>query len=148
MRAVVQRVSEAEVAVGGEVIGRIGRGLVVFLGVGHEDSSGDAAWLADRVARLRIFDGAEAEVAVCDIGGEALVVSQFTLHASTRKGTRPSYHRAARPEVAEPLYEAFCGELSAKLGRRVAKGRFGAMMIVRLSNDGPVTLVIDSQRKE
>lgn len=148
MRAVVQRVSEAEVAVGGEVIGRIGRGLVVFLGVGLEDSSGDAAWLADRVARLRIFDGAEAEVSACDIGGEALVVSQFTLHASTRKGTRPSYHRAARPEVAEPLYEAFCGELSAKLGRRVAKGRFGAMMIVRLSNDGPVTLVIDSQRKE
>lgn len=148
MRAVVQRVSEAEVAVGGEVVGRIGRGLVVFLGVGQEDSAADAAWLADRIARVRIFDGVDGEVSACDIGGEALVVSQFTLHASTKKGTRPSYHRAARPEVAEPLYEGFCGELSAKLGRQVAKGRFGAMMVVRLYNDGPVTLVIDSQKRE
>ncbi len=148
MRAVIQRVSEAEVTVGADVVGRIGRGLVIFLGIGQEDRAGDAAWLADRIARMRLFDGAGGDVSVSDIGGEALVVSQFTLHASTKKGTRPSYHRAARPEVAEPLYETFCEALSACLGRRIAKGRFGAMMAVRLCNDGPVTIVIDSQRKE
>lgn len=148
MRAVVQRVSGGEVAVGDEVVGRIGRGLVVFLGVGQGDAGADAAWLADRIARMRLFDGPGGDASASDIGGEALVVSQFTLHASTKKGTRPSYHRAARPEVAEPLYETFCEELSAKLGGRVAKGRFGAMMAVRLCNDGPVTIVIDSQRKE
>lgn len=148
MRAVIQRVSDAEVVVGGEVLGRIGRGVVVLLGVGLEDSAEDAAWLADRIARIRIFDGEDGDVSLCEIGGEALVVSQFTLHASTKKGTRPSYHRAARPEVAEPLYEGFCAELSGKLGRAVAKGRFGAMMDVRLCNNGPVTLVIDSRRRD
>jgi D-tyrosyl-tRNA(Tyr) deacylase len=148
MRAVIQRVSDAEVAVGGEVLGRIGQGVVVLLGVGLEDSTEDAAWLADRIARVRIFDGADGDVSLCDIGAEALVVSQFTLHASTKKGTRPSYHRAARPEAAEPLYEDFCAELSVRLGRAVAKGRFGAMMQLRLCNDGPLTLVIDSRRRD
>lgn len=148
MRAVVQRVSEASVSVEGEVLGGIGRGLLVLLGVGQEDEAADAEWLAERVARLRVFDGPEGDVSVQDIGGEALVVSQFTLHASTRKGTRPSYHRAARPEAAEPLYEGFCRELSGRLAKPVAKGRFGAMMAVRMCNDGPVTLVIDSRRKE
>lgn len=148
MRAVVQRASWAEVEVGAEVIGRIGRGVVVFLGVGREDSEADAAWLADRIARMRIFEGDGGDISARDLECEALVVSQFTLHASTKKGTRPSYHRAARPEVAEPLYEGFCRELSAHLGGRVAKGRFGAMMSVRLCNEGPVTIVMDSQSKE
>lgn len=148
MRAVVQRVSDAEVRVGDEVLGRIGRGLVVFLGVGQEDGFEDAEWLADRIGRLRIFDGVEGEVSVCELGAEAMVVSQFTLHASTKKGTRPSYHRAARPDVAEPMYERFCAALSERLGRAVAKGRFGAMMQVRFCNDGPVTLVLDSRKRE
>lgn len=148
MRAVIQRVSGGEVAVGDDTLGRIGPGLVVFLGVGHEDNDEDAEWLADRITRLRIFDGTEGEVSACEVGADALVVSQFTLHASTKKGARPSYHRAARGEVAEPLYEKFCACLSAGLGRAVAKGRFGAMMQVRLCNDGPVTLVLDSRRRE
>lgn len=143
MRAVCQRVSEARARVGGEVAGEIGRGLCVLLGVATGDEAADAARFAGKVARLRIFpdDGGKLDRSVLDIGGEVLVVSQFTLVADTAKGNRPSFAGAARPEAAEPLYERFCDEL-ASLGARVARGVFGAAMAIELVNDGPVTIVL------
>jgi D-tyrosyl-tRNA(Tyr) deacylase len=140
----VQRVSRARVAVGGETAGEIGRGLCVLLGIERGDTAAQAARLAEKVARLRIFENAEGKFdrSVLDERGEALVVSQFTLIADTAKGNRPSFVGAARPEEAEPLYEAFCDGLSA-LGIDVAKGVFGARMEVEVVNDGPVTIVLE-----
>lgn len=150
MRAVIQRVTSAAVTVGGETTGRIDGGLLVLLGVAEGDTPADGEWLADKLISLRIFEDDEGRMnrSVRDTGGGVLVVSQFTLLASTRKGHRPSFHEAARPEAAIPLYEAFNLRVSAALGRPVATGRFGAMMAVSLVNDGPVTLVIDSRQRE
>jgi D-aminoacyl-tRNA deacylase len=144
LRAVVQRVSSARVVVGDEVIGDIGVGLCVLLGVAGRDTAADAERLAGRVARLRIFENEDGRFArsVLDSSGEALVVSQFTLIADTRKGNRPSFGDAAPPNQADELYLRFCETLRA-LGVRVATGRFGARMAVELANDGPVTIVLD-----
>ena len=150
MRVVVQRVSSASVSIGGAVKSAIGPGLLVLLGVGHEDTQEDLDWLVKKVAGLRIFND-EAGVmnrSVVEVGGEALVVSQFTLMASTKKGNRPSYIGAAGHEKAVPMYEAFCDALSAAIGRPVGTGEFGADMQVSLINDGPVTICIDTKNKE
>lgn len=145
MRAVVQRVSSARVRVEGAIVGEIDRGLLVLLGVAHQDTDEEARWLAEKVAALRIFEDESGKMnrSVTDIAGGILVVSQFTLLADLKKGTRPSFNDAARPEVAIPRYEAFVRFAAAALGRPVATGKFGAMMAVELVNDGPVTLVID-----
>lgn len=150
MRAVVQRVLEASVRIGGQVKAAIGPGLLILLGVEAADTAEDLAWLSGKIARLRIFNDAQGlmNCSVQDIGGEALVVSQFTLFASTRKGNRPSFTDAARPEVAIPLYEAFVRQLEADLGKPVATGEFGAHMHVALVNDGPVTLWLDTKQRE
>jgi D-aminoacyl-tRNA deacylase len=141
---VVQRVREASVAVDGEIVGTCGRGLAILLGVATEDDQASAERLAGKIARLRIFedDDGRFDRSLVDVGGEALAVSQFTLIADTRKGNRPSFAGAARPEVAEPLYERFCEALERE-GVRVATGVFGARMEVSLVNDGPVTIVLD-----
>ena len=143
MRAVVQRVTEARVVVGGETVGAVGRGLCVLLGVASDDVLDDANRLAEKIARLRIFENeaGKFDLSLLDAGGEALVVSQFTLIADTTKGNRPSFGAAAAPNQAEPLYEAFCTSLS-QLGIRVETGIFAARMQVELVNDGPVTLVL------
>jgi D-tyrosyl-tRNA(Tyr) deacylase len=150
MRVVVQRVSSASVTIAGRVAGRIDRGLLVLLGIEAADTAADGDWLAGKLVALRIFadEGGQMNKSVADIGGGILLVSQFTLHASTRKGTRPSFNAAARPEHAQPLYQQFIVQLSAALGRPVQTGEFGAMMEVALVNDGPVTLVIDSKQRE
>jgi D-tyrosyl-tRNA(Tyr) deacylase len=150
MRAVIQRVTSASVSVGEETVGSIGRGLLVLVGKEEADSADDIEWLANKIVNLRIFadeDGAMSR-SVLDIGGGILLVSQFTLFASTKKGTRPSWHRAAKPEVAIPLYEAMIEKLNALMPRPIATGRFGAMMQVALVNDGPVTLIIDTKTRE
>jgi len=145
VRAVVQRVSEASVSVGDDVVGSIGHGVVVLLGIASEDAATDAERLAGKVARLRIFANEDGRFdhALVDVGGAALVISQFTLIADTSKGNRPSFTEAARPEVAEPLYEHFCAALRRE-GIQVAQGVFGARMEVALVNDGPVTIVLDT----
>lgn len=150
MRLVIQRVSEASVTVEGESIASIGRGLLVLVGVENGDTEQDAAWLAAKAAALRIFDDQDGVMnrSVVDVDGGLLAVSQFTLTASTRKGNRPSYIRAAGHELAVPLYERFCQLLSEAAGRPVQRGIFGADMKVRLLNDGPVTIIIDSRLKE
>jgi D-aminoacyl-tRNA deacylase len=144
MRAVCQRVSRAEVRIGGESVGKIGPGLVVLLGIARDDTPAEAEQLAGKVARLRIFEDAAGKFAnaLLDVGGSALVVSQFTLIADVRKGNRPSFVDAARPEQAEALYESFSAALAAT-GVPVAQGRFGARMEVELVNDGPVTIVLE-----
>ena len=150
MRAVIQRVSSASVAIGGAVKSAIGEGLLILLGIGHDDGQDDISWLVKKVAGLRIFDD-DAHVmnrSVVDVGGEVLVVSQFTLMASTKKGNRPSYIGAAGHELAMPLYKQFCAALCAAIGRPVATGEFGADMSVALVNDGPVTICIDTKNKE
>ena len=150
MRAVIQRVSSASVSADGGISGQIGPGLLVLVGVARDDTADDGAWLAQKIAKLRIFPDAGGQMnrAVTEMGGDILVVSQFTLHASVRKGTRPSYNDAAPPELAGPLYEEFVRQLEAALGRRVPTGRFGALMQVSLVNDGPVTILIDTQSRE
>lgn len=150
MRAVIQRVSEAGVVIGGETRARIGRGLLILLGVEEADSAADIEWLAGKIVRLRIFNdaGGLMNLSVTEVNGDALVVSQFTLFASTKKGNRPSWSRAARPEAAAALYEAFLRRLAALLGRPVQSGEFGADMKVHLVNDGPVTVLIDTKAKE
>ncbi len=150
MRLVIQRVSEASVTVEGECISSIGRGLLVLVGVENGDTEQDAAWLAAKTAALRIFDNEEGVMnrSVVDVDGGLLAVSQFTLTASTRKGNRPSYIRAAGHGLAVPLYERYCQLLSEAAGRPVQRGMFGADMKVRLLNDGPVTIIIDSRLKE
>ncbi len=150
MRAVIQRVSSASVTIGGQVKSSIGKGLLILLGVGYEDGQEDIDWLVKKISGLRIFDD-EAGVmnrSVVDVGGEALVVSQFTLMASIKKGNRPSYIHAAGHEIAVPLYESFCTALSEALGKPVGTGEFGADMKVALVNDGPVTICIDTKNKE
>jgi len=149
MRAVIQRVSEASVSVSGVVCGQINQGLMILIGVEESDDQEDVSWLTQKIAALRIFTDAEGKMneSVQDIKGEVLVVSQFTLHASTKKGTRPSFIRAARPEHAIPLYETFVAAMSERLGSPVATGEFGADMQVRLTNDGPVTIWIDTKNK-
>jgi len=150
MRAVVQRVSEASVTVAGDVVGRIGRGLLVLLGVEEGDAAADADWLAGKIAALRIFGDGDGKMnlGVREVGGETLVVSQFTLLAETARGNRPSFVRAARPDDAVPLYERFTGALGAAVGRPPERGVFAADMRVALVNDGPVTIWIDSRRRE
>jgi D-tyrosyl-tRNA(Tyr) deacylase len=154
MRVVVQRVSSASVSIEGRVTGAIEQGLLVLVGIESADTPADGEWLAQKIARLRIFPGAETDgedrmdKSVADIGGGILLISQFTLHASTRKGTRPSFNAAARPEQARPLYDEFVRQLGAALGRPVQTGEFGAMMQVSLLNDGPVTLILDSKLRE
>ena len=150
MRAVIQRVSSASVTIGGTIKSAIGPGLMILLGVGHEDSQEDIDWLVKKIAGLRIFndDAGVMNRSVMDIGGDALVVSQFTLMASTKKGNRPSYIGAAGHELAIPLYEQFCAALSTTIGRPVGTGEFGADMKVALVNDGPVTICIDPKNKE
>ena len=150
MRVVVQRVSSARVTIAGRIAGQIERGLLIFVGIEAADTAADGEWLAQKIAKLRIFADAEQHMnlSVVDLAGGILLVSQFTLHASTQKGTRPSFNAAARPEHARPLYEQFIAQLTAALGRQVETGEFGAMMEVTLVNDGPVTLVIDSKVRE
>ena len=150
MRTIVQRGSSASVSIEGEVVGQIGGGMLLLLGITPEDTQADADWLVGKVSRLRIFDDANGvmNLSIMDAGGEALVVSQFTLMASYRKGNRPSYIRAASPDIAVPLYEYFVSRLSQALGREVPTGRFGADMQVTLVNDGPVTIVMDSKNPE
>lgn len=150
MRVVIQRVSRASVTVDGKQVSAIGRGLMILVGVEDGDGQEDVRWLASKVARLRIFDDGDGvmNLSVTDAGGELLAVSQFTLTASTRKGNRPSYIRAAGHATAVPLYDAFCEELGALSGIGVRKGVFGADMQVELVNDGPVTIIIDSKLRE
>lgn len=150
MRAVIQRVLEASVSINGRVISRIGPGLLVLLGVEEADAAGDVDWLCGKIARMRIFSDTEGKMnlSVVDCGGEILVVSQFTLHASTQKGNRPSFIRAARPTHSEPLYQSFCAVMEQETGKPVARGVFGGDMQVALTNDGPVTIVIDSRARE
>lgn len=150
MRVLIQRVTRASVQVGEQVTGQIGRGLLVLVGIEEADNEEDGEWLAAKTVGMRIFGDSEGKMNldVRAIGGEILVVSQFTLHASTKKGNRPSFIRAARPEHAVPLYENFKEQVSAVLGRPVASGIFGADMKVELVNDGPVTLWVDSRSRE
>jgi D-aminoacyl-tRNA deacylase len=150
MRAVIQRVLEASVEVEGQTVSKIGSGLLVLLGVEEGDGMEDVAWLSGKVARLRIFADAEGKMnqSVVEAGGEIIVVSQFTLHASTKKGNRPSFLRAAAPALSEPLYERFCAALENETGKPVGRGIFGAEMKVTLVNDGPVTIPIDSRARE
>ncbi len=150
MRIVIQRVKRASVTIGGELHSSIGQGLMVLVGVARDDTEDDARWLAAKTVALRIFDDDKGvmNINVVDAGGEVLAVSQFTLHASTRKGNRPSYIHAAGHELAVPLYERYCQEVATLMGREVKTGVFGANMAVELINDGPVTIVIDSQLRE
>jgi D-tyrosyl-tRNA(Tyr) deacylase len=150
MRAVIQRVSSASVTIEQRTTAQIARGLLVLLGVQTGDTETDAVWLAQKIAALRIFedDAGKMNFSVNESGGDVLVVSQFTLLASTRKGNRPSFNDAAKPDIAVPLYEFFVRQLEAILGRPILTGTFGAMMHVALVNDGPVTLVLDSHLRE
>ncbi|HIG75173.1 MAG TPA: D-tyrosyl-tRNA(Tyr) deacylase [Bacteroidetes bacterium] len=147
MRALVQRVSEASVLVDGETVGAIGSGLLVLLGVREGDTETEADWIADKLAALRVFPDADGRMnrSLVDTGGEALVVSQFTLYGSLKKGTRPSFSKAAAPAEADRLYRRVVGRLAATLGREVPTGVFGAHMEVRLVNDGPVTLMLERE---
>jgi D-tyrosyl-tRNA(Tyr) deacylase len=150
MRIVIQRVSQAQVKVAGEVVGDIGQGLLVLLGIENEENPSDLEWLVNKLLNLRIFNDKNQvmNLSLLDIKGELMVISQFTLMAATKKGNRPSYIRAARPETAIPLYEQFLLLAEEQLGRKVAKGVFGADMKVSLTNDGPVTIVIDTKNRE
>ena len=150
MRVIIQRASQASVNIDGSVVAQIGLGLVVLVSVENEDAVDDAAWLASKIVNMRIFPdaGDKMNLSVKDVAGEVLVVSQFTLHASTKKGNRPSFIKAARPEIAIPIYEHFIYCLETELGRPVPRGVFGADMKVWLINDGPVTISMDSKSKE
>ncbi|QRX62656.1 D-tyrosyl-tRNA(Tyr) deacylase [Dysgonomonadaceae bacterium zrk40] len=150
MRVLIQRVSRAAVTIGGEIKSSIDNGLLLFVGIEEEDDDNDIEYLCRKIVQLRIFDDLNGvmNLSVSDVAGELLVVSQFTLHASTRKGNRPSYIRASKPEKAIPLYEKFCQALEQHSGRRVQTGEFGADMQVALNNNGPVTIWIDSKNRE
>jgi len=150
MRAVIQRVKHASVTIEGSVKSSIGQGFLVLLGVCNEDTTEDVEWLVKKIANLRVFDDDEGVMnrSVIDVGGEALVVSQFTLYASYKKGNRPSWFRAGSHEHSIPLYQAFCQQLSEQLGKSVGTGEFGADMKVELLNDGPVTICMDTKNKE
>jgi D-tyrosyl-tRNA(Tyr) deacylase len=150
MRAVIQRVSCAEVTIDNKVKGQIQQGLVVLVGIEEADQANDIDWLCGKIVRLRIFNDANEVMnrSVSEVGGEILVISQFTLFASTGKGNRPSYSRAARPQIALPLYHQFLATLEAQLGKPIYSGEFGAHMLVSLTNEGPVTIIIDSKLRE
>lgn len=150
MRVVIQRVKQSSVTINGEKVASIEKGLMILLGIEPADTSADVDYLCGKVARLRIFDDENGVMnkSVCDVGGELLVVSQFTLFAQTSRGNRPSYIRAARPEIAIPLYEEFVQKIESASGITPQTGQFGAMMDVELINDGPVTIIIDSKMKE
>lgn len=150
MRVVIQRVSKSEVVVEGKITASIGLGLLILLGIEEADSIEDIDWLVKKISQLRIFNDENGvmNLAVTDVSGDAIVVSQFTLHASTKKGNRPSYIRAARPETAIPLYEKFIAALESSLGKPVGRGVFGAHMDVTLTNDGPVTIILDTKNKD
>jgi D-aminoacyl-tRNA deacylase len=150
MRAIIQRVRYAHITIEGETKKSITVGLTLFLGIEQNDTVEDVDWLAGKIARLRIFSDAQGKMnlSLQEIRGEALVVSQFTLHASTKKGNRPSWIRAAEPEVAEPIYEKFVFKLQELLEREVVTGKFGAHMDIELLNDGPVTIIIDTKNRE
>ncbi len=150
MRVVIQRVSEASVSIDNEINGKIGNGLLILVGIEDDDSKEDISWLVNKILKMRIFND-EAGIMNCslqDINAEVLVISQFTLHASTKKGNRPSYIKAAKPDIAIPLYENFILEIEDQLDKKVERGIFGADMKVALTNDGPVTIIIDSKSKE
>ncbi len=150
MRVLIQRVSEANVKVAGELKGSIANGLLILLGIESEDSPEDISWLCNKIKNLRIFndDDGKMNLSADEVNSQYLVISQFTLHASTKKGNRPSYLKAARPEIAEPIYEQFTRELGLLTQTKIEKGIFGANMQVHLINDGPVTLLIDSKNRE
>lgn len=150
MRVLIQRVSQASVTIQKEIKSAIGTGLLIFVGIENEDNMEDIEWLVGKISRLRIFDDKEGimNLSVLEINGEILVISQFTLHASVKKGNRPSYIRSARPEIAIPLYENFLKSLKEVTGKNIFSGEFGADMKINLINDGPVTIFIDSKIRE
>ena len=150
MRTLIQRVQHASVIIDGQLKSKIGKGLLVLVGIEDRDTQEDIEWLCKKIANLRIFDDENGVMnrSVIETEGEVMVVSQFTLHASTKKGNRPSYIHASKPDIAIPMYEAFCAEMGLQIGKEVQTGPFGADMKVELVNDGPVTIWIDSQNKE
>lgn len=150
MRTVIQRVQHCSVIIDGQLKSNIGNGMLVLVGIEDRDTQEDIEWLCKKIANLRIFDDENGVMnrSVIDTGGEVMVVSQFTLHASTKKGNRPSYIHASKPDFAIPMYESFCAEMGLQIGKNVATGEFGADMKIELLNDGPVTILIDSQNKE
>ena len=150
MRVVIQKVTEASVSIENQTVASIDKGLLVLVGIEDGDTNEDIAWLSSKIVNLRVFDDDNGvmNLSVKEVEGEVLIVSQFTLHASTKKGNRPSYIKAARPEVAIPIYEAFIKQVETLLGKRVPTGQFGAMMQVSLCNDGPVTILMDTKNKE
>lgn len=150
MRTLIQRVQYASVTIDGQLKSKIGKGLLVLVGIEDRDTQEDIEWLCKKIANLRIFDDENGVMnrSVVETEGEVMVVSQFTLHASTKKGNRPSYIHASKPDIAIPMYEAFCAEMGLQIGKEVQTGTFGADMKVELVNDGPVTIWIDSQNKE
>lgn len=150
MRVVIQRVSHASVTINGRCKSSIGEGFLILIGIEDSDSEEDIQWLCKKIINLRVFDDKNGVMnkSILENGGNILVVSQFTLHASTKKGNRPSYIRASKPEVAIPLYNRFCDELSMALGKEISTGEFGADMKVELLNDGPVTIIMDTKNKE
>jgi len=150
MKAVIQRVSQASVTIDGQIVSAIGPGLMVLVGIEDADTQEDIEWLSSKIVNLRIFndDAGVMNISIKETGGDILLVSQFTLQASTKKGNRPSYIRASKPEVAVPIYERMIGQLAMDLGKEIFTGRFGADMKVGLVNDGPVTIIIDTKNKE
>jgi D-aminoacyl-tRNA deacylase len=150
MRVVIQRVTEAQVVIEEKIKGKIGKGFMILVGIEENDNDEDIAWLTKKIICLRLFDDTAGvmNLPITEIGGEILLISQFTLHALTAKGNRPSYIRAARPETAIPIYEKFIFSLSEALGKKIETGCFGADMKVTLTNDGPVTIIIDSKKRE
>lgn len=150
MRTVIQRVQHCSVTIDGQLKSNIGNGMLVLVGIEDRDTQEDIEWLCKKIANLRILDDENGVMnrSVIDTGGEVMVVSQFTLHASTKKGNRPSYIHASKPDFAIPMYESFCAEMGLQIGKNVATGEFGADMKIELLNDGPVTILIDSQNKE
>ena len=150
MRVVIQRVKNASVEIRNKNHSSVGQGLLIFLGIENDDSEDDISWLCKKIIRLRIFDDKDGvmNLSVADVNGEILVISQFTLHAKTKKGNRPSYIKAARPDIAIPLYEKFVEKLGFYLEKEIKTGEFGALMQVSLVNDGPVTIIIDTKNKD
>jgi len=150
MKAVIQRVSQASVTIDGQIVSTIGPGLMVLVGIENADTQEDIEWLSSKIVNLRIFndEAGVMNISIKETGGDILLVSQFTLQASTKKGNRPSYIRASKPEVAVPVYERMIGQLAMDLGKEIFTGRFGADMKVGLVNDGPVTIIIDTKNKE
>jgi D-tyrosyl-tRNA(Tyr) deacylase len=150
MKVVIQRVSKASVTIEGNIVASIGSGLLILVGIIEEDTQEDIKWLTNKITNLRIFNDADGvmNLSIKDINGNVIAVSQFTLHASIKKGNRPSYIKAAKPEVAIPIYQSFVNQLEVDLGKRIQTGIFGADMKVDLLNDGPVTIIIDSKNRE